>query len=110
VTHSGDIMAFESQKGANNATIRFNQLGPHVQEVFVTLSAWANAMLSDIMQPYVQLKDPATGEDGLRMLCSTLRGTIIMTIMTIITITILIITTKIIITKIIIMVIVLIRP
>jgi hypothetical protein len=55
-------MEFENQAGANNATIRFNQLGPAVEEVFVTLSAWATAMLSDIMQPYVQLKDPATGE------------------------------------------------
>jgi hypothetical protein len=55
-------MEFEQQKGANHAHIDFAGLGPAVEEVFITLSAWADAMLSDIMQPYVQLKEPKTGE------------------------------------------------
>lgn len=62
VTHSGDIMDFDQQKGANHARIDFAGLGPRVQEVFVTLSGWAGAMLADIMQPYVKLKEPKTGE------------------------------------------------
>lgn len=61
VTHSGDIMEFDQQKGANNAHINFAGLGPEVVEVFVTLSAWNMAVLSDIVQPYVQLKEPDTG-------------------------------------------------
>lgn len=62
VTHSGDIMDIDQQKGANHAHIDFAGLGPRVQEVFVTLSGWAGAMLANIMQPYVQLKEPKTGE------------------------------------------------
>jgi hypothetical protein len=54
-------MEFDQQKGANNAHINFGGLGPGVVEVFVTLSAWNTAMLSDIMQPYVQLIEPDTG-------------------------------------------------
>jgi 2-keto-3-deoxy-6-phosphogluconate aldolase len=54
-------MEFDQQKGHNNATINFAGLGPEVVEVFVTLSAWGTAMLDDIQQPYVQLKEPNTG-------------------------------------------------
>jgi len=61
VTHSGDIMEFENQKGHNNARINFAGLGPRVTEVFITLSGWATAQLSDIMAPYVQLVEPTTG-------------------------------------------------
>lgn len=62
VTHSGDIMEFGQQQGLNRAKVVFGELGPDVCEVFITLSAWSDAMLSDIIQPYVQLKEPSTGE------------------------------------------------
>jgi stress response protein SCP2 len=60
VKHSGDIMEFDKQAGKNLATVRLSQLGEQVSEAFVTLSAWSNAMLSDIIQPYVQLIEPSS--------------------------------------------------
>jgi tellurium resistance protein TerZ len=45
------------------ATIRLSQLGAEVSEAFVTLSAWDDAMLSDIIQPYVQLFEPSSGAE-----------------------------------------------
>jgi len=61
VTHSGDIMEFENQAGKNTAKLLLGQVGPQIQEVVVTLSAWADAMLSDIIQPYVQLYESKSG-------------------------------------------------
>jgi len=61
VTHSGDIMEFENQKGHNHARINFAGLGPRITQVFITLSGWSQAQLSDIMAPYVQLVEPKTG-------------------------------------------------
>jgi stress response protein SCP2 len=63
VTHSGDIMEFDQQSGKNLATVRLSQLGADVSEAFVTLSAWSDAMLSDIIQPYVQLFEPSSGAE-----------------------------------------------
>jgi stress response protein SCP2 len=60
VKHSGDIMQFDQQAGKNLATIQLSRLGEQVSEAFVTLSAWSDAMLSDIVQPYVQLFEPST--------------------------------------------------
>ncbi|WIA39460.1 hypothetical protein OEZ86_005559 [Tetradesmus obliquus] len=63
VTHSGDIMEFDQQSGKNLATLRLSHLGGQVSEAFVTLSAWSDAMLSDIIQPYVQLFEPSSGAE-----------------------------------------------
>jgi stress response protein SCP2 len=63
VTHSGDIMEIDQQAGKNLATVRLSQLGADVAEAFVTLSAWSNAMLSDIIQQYVQLFEPSSGAE-----------------------------------------------
>ncbi len=61
VTHSGDVMDYESNSGLHTVSINLEKLGPHIGEIFIVVSAFAGATLGDIVQPMVELKDPATG-------------------------------------------------
>ncbi|GAB4817332.1 hypothetical protein N2152v2_004378 [Parachlorella kessleri] len=58
VAHSGDMVVGDN--GQHTITVTLPQLGPAVQALWLTMSAWRGARLSDIDQPYICIKDPAT--------------------------------------------------
>lgn len=62
VQHSGDILD-GNDGGQHTISVNLAKLGPQVQALVLTMSAWAGAQLSDIDQPYIAVRDPATGTE-----------------------------------------------
>ncbi|KAK9867221.1 hypothetical protein WJX84_008701, partial [Apatococcus fuscideae] len=69
VSHSGDQMDDVAQQGTHEINIKLDDLGAHVTQLVIVVSAYAGAMLSRIQQPFVSIQDPATKA----ILCKMLR-------------------------------------
>ncbi|EFN51646.1 hypothetical protein CHLNCDRAFT_54899 [Chlorella variabilis] len=52
VRHSGDMV--HSDSGQHTITISLRSLPPRVEALYLTMSAWAGKMLTDIDQPYIR--------------------------------------------------------
>lgn len=63
VEHSGDILERRNRRGLHRISIDLSQMPQDVTELFITLSSFAGALLSDIQQPYVYVVDDETGMD-----------------------------------------------
>ncbi|KAK9802996.1 hypothetical protein WJX73_007334 [Symbiochloris irregularis] len=61
VSHSGDILDYDACTGTHTISVNLRALGPHVVEMVLVMSAWADARLHDCRQPYVAIRDPSTG-------------------------------------------------
>lgn len=59
--HSGDIMDHANKSGLHTISITLAKLGPQVEEMWITMSSFAGAKLSDIEQPFVQVGGIAPG-------------------------------------------------
>lgn len=55
VQHSGDVLDHERRSGLHTISIDLSKLGDHVAEMWITMSSFAGAKLSDIEQPFVQV-------------------------------------------------------
>ncbi len=55
VQHSGDVLDYEQRSGLHTISIDLGKLGDHVAEMWITMSSFAGAKLSDIEQPFVQV-------------------------------------------------------
>ncbi len=60
-THSGDVMGHLS--GQHTMQVWLSAFPPRVAALYVVVSAYADARLSDIVQPHVSVRDPSTGTE-----------------------------------------------
>ncbi|KAL4860149.1 Ubiquitin-conjugating enzyme E2 B [Chlorella vulgaris] len=61
VQHSGDII--DGSCGQHTLSINLKALPLRVRALYLTLSAWMTAQLDDIDQPFVSVRDPASGQE-----------------------------------------------
>ncbi len=63
VMHSGDILDYNENSGLHTISINLSKLlaSGEVSSMYITMSSYAGAKLSDIEQPFVEIVDPATG-------------------------------------------------
>jgi len=57
--HSGDRIADEKREGVHTIDIDLRALSDRVGAIYLTLSAWGTAKLTDIIRPEVRCSDPA---------------------------------------------------
>ena len=69
VSHSGDVIDHEKNMGTHIITIDLHKLPKNAASLYFTVSAFAGALLRDIVQPSVHLLDSTTGH-GKAELCS----------------------------------------
>jgi stress response protein SCP2/ubiquitin-protein ligase len=69
VSHSGDVIDHEKNMGTHIITIDLHKLPKKAASLYFTVSAFAGALLRDIVQPSVHLLDSTTGH-GKAELCS----------------------------------------
>ena len=60
-THSGDVMGYLS--GKHSMQVWLSAFPPRVAALYIVVSAYDDAHLSDIVQPHVSVRDPGTGAE-----------------------------------------------
>jgi stress response protein SCP2 len=65
LSHSGDQLDAEKQSGVHKIHVQVDALPDDIQYLYITVSAWAGAKLSEIRQPSVRLCE-ANGEELCR--------------------------------------------
>jgi hypothetical protein len=66
VHHSGDVVDEAQRCGLHTISIDLAGLGDCVAEMFITMSSWAGARLSDIEQPFVKVSGRRAAGGGRR--------------------------------------------